>query len=226
MSIRIVIVDDQALVRSGLSMILDHQSDIEVVAECANGVEAIEAAKKYIPDLILMDIRMPEMDGLSATSAILGDLNIQTRIVILSTFDLDEYIYRALREGASGFILKDTPPDELISAVHVVAQGGALLTPSITKKLIGAFVELKPSHTNLTGHIERLTTREKEILKNLALGFNNSEIASRLFIGESTVKTHVSSLLSKLELRDRAQAVIFAYENGVIRVGSHNQVNE
>jgi DNA-binding NarL/FixJ family response regulator len=218
-NLRVAIVDDQALVRSGLSMILDHQEGIEVIAECSNGMEAIEIAKMYKPDVILMDIRMPKMDGLSATSIILEELSLPVRVIILSTFDLDEYVYKALRAGASGFLLKDTPPQELISAVHTVAKGGALLTPSITKKLIQTFAKLNNIDVKISDRINRLTRREKEVLDNLARGFNNTEIASKLFISEATVKTHVSSVLSKLGLRDRAQAIIFAYESGTVSVG-------
>jgi DNA-binding NarL/FixJ family response regulator len=225
-NIRVAVVDDQALIRGALSMILDHQNDIDVVAECANGLEAVEMAKKYQPDVILMDIRMPEMDGLSAMSIIVEQLNLPSRVVILTTFDLDEYVYRALRVGASGFILKDTPPNELISAVHTVANGGALLTPSITKRLISAFAKTNRIDTKISAKLNHLTAREKEVLDKLALGFNNTEIASSLFISEATVKSHVSNILSKLGLRDRAQAVIFAYESGVISVGESNIKNK
>lgn len=219
MNIRVVIVDDQALVRGGLAMILDHQNTIDVVAECSNGVEAVEVAKRLKPDVILMDIRMPDMDGLAAMSIILADPDLSIRVVILSTFDLDEYVYKALRAGASGFILKDTPPEELISAVHTVANGGALLSPSITKRLISTFANIIYTNNTISQQIGTLTSREKEVLINLALGFNNIEISHRLYISEATVKSHVSNILSKLELRDRAQAVIFAYESGMIRVG-------
>ncbi|MFT6094301.1 MAG: DNA-binding NarL/FixJ family response regulator [Pseudohongiellaceae bacterium] len=222
MTVRVAIVDDQALVRGGLSMILDHQVDIDVIAECSNGLEAIEIAKAHKPDVILMDIRMPEMDGLTAMSIILGELKLPVRVVILSTFDLDEYVYKALKAGASGFILKDTPPEELIAAVYTVASGGALLAPSITKRLIGAFAKINRVDATISARIDLLTSREKEILINLALGFNNTEIASRLFISEATVKSHVSNVLSKLGLRDRAQAVIFAYESGIVSVGEPN----
>ena len=168
MSIRVVIVDDQALVRGGFSLILGHQDEMEVVAECANGNEAIEAAKQHDPDVILMDIRMPEMDGLSAMKVILQDLKLATRVLILSTFDLDEYVYVALKNGASGFILKDTPPEELVSAVKTIANGGALLAPSITKKLIGNFAQIDRVDETLSSKLEVLTSREKEVLMNLA----------------------------------------------------------
>lgn len=222
LSVRVAIVDDQALVRGGLSMILDYQEDIDVVAECSNGLEAIEMAIAHAPDVILMDIRMPEMDGLSATVKILGELNLPVRVMILSTFDLDEYVYKALKAGASGFILKDTPPDELVAAVHTVAGGGALLTPSITKRLIGTFAKTNNVDLNISARIDRLTNREKEVVGTLARGYNNSEIAARLYISEATVKSHVSSILNKLSLRDRAQAVIFAYESGIIAIGDSN----
>ena len=219
MTLRVAIVDDQALVRGGLSMILDHQDDIDVIAECSNGLEAIEMAKANKPDVILMDIRMPEMDGLTAMSIILGELSLPIRVIILSTFDLDEYVFKALKAGASGFILKDTPPKELIAAVYKVARGGALLAPSITKRMIAVFAEMNRFDETLSARVNLLTRREKEVLVNLALGFNNTEIASRLFISEATVKSHVSNVLSKLDLRDRVQAVIFAYESGIVSVG-------
>jgi DNA-binding NarL/FixJ family response regulator len=234
-TLRILVVDDQALVRRGFAMILQHQNDIEVVAEAATGVEAIEAARRHHPDIILMDIRMPEMDGLEATERILAETGERTRIIVLTTFDPDEYIYRALRVGASGFVLKDIPPEELVAAVRTVADGGALLAPSVTRRLIGRFVELPPEQPflkdglsnveqtsveqELRAHLERLTVRELEVLRALGAGSNNHEIAERLHIGSATVKTHVSSVLAKLGLRDRAQAVVFAYESGVAGSG-------
>ena len=222
MSIRVAIVDDQALVRGGFAMVLGHQDDIEVVAEAGTGLEAIEAARTHRPDVILMDIRMPEMDGLEATARIVEEADWPVRVLILTTFDPDEYVYKALRSGASGFVLKDIPPEELIAAVRTVAQGGALLAPSITRRLIGRFAERLGVDTAMSDRLERLTDREREILAAVARGSSNAEIAEELFIGASTVKSHVSSILTKLGLRDRTQAVVFAYESGLIEVGEHD----
>ncbi|MFV2055716.1 MAG: response regulator [Thiohalomonadales bacterium] len=222
MSIRIAVVDDQTLVRAGFAMVLGHQDDIEVVAEACNGLEAIEVARTHRPDVMLMDIRMPQMDGLEATSKIIVEANWPVRILILTTFDPDEYVYKALRAGASGFVLKDIPPEELITAVHTVADGGALLAPSITRRLIAQFAEQLAIDTKLATRLERLTSRETEVLRTIARGLNNTEISAELMIGEATVKTHVSSILSKLGLRDRAQAVVFAYESGITKTGAHD----
>ncbi|MEL7538835.1 MAG: response regulator transcription factor [Pseudomonadota bacterium] len=219
MTIRVAVVDDQALVRGGFAMVLGHQNDIEVVAEAGTGVEAIEAARTHKPDVILMDIRMPDMDGLEATSSILADADWPVRVVILTTFDPDEYVYKALLAGASGFVLKDIPPEQLVTAVRTVADGGALLAPSITRRLIGQFAEQLAVDTNVSSRLERLTDRERQVLAAIARGLNNHEIAAALFIGEATVKTHVSSILAKLGLRDRAQAVVFAYESGLATAG-------
>ena len=219
MSIRVAVVDDQALVRGGFAMVLGHQADIEVVAEAANGVEAIEVARQHRPDVIVMDIRMPELDGLEATTQIIAAADWPVRILIVTTFDPDEYIYKALRAGASGFILKDTPPEELITAVRVVAEGGALLAPSITRRLIGRFAEHLAVDARLSSKLGSLTDREKEVLLAIARGLNNQEISQSLFIGAATVKTHVSNILSKLDVRDRAQAVVFAYESGLVAAG-------
>lgn len=219
MSIRVVVVDDQALVRGGFAMVLNHQNDIEVVAEAGTGVEAVEAARRHRPDVILMDIRMPDMDGLEATSRIIEEADWDVRVLILTTFDPDEYVYRALRAGASGFVLKDIPPTELVSAVRTVADGGALLAPSITRRLIGQFAERLAVDTAVSGRLERLTEREREVVAAMARGSSNVEIGEELFIGAATVKSHVSSILSKLGLRDRAQVVVFGYESGLIQVG-------
>jgi len=219
MSIRVAVVDDQALVRGGFSMVLGHQPDIEVVAEAGNGLEAIEVTRTKRPDVVLMDIRMPEMDGLEATSIILQEADWPLRVLILTTFDADEYVYKALRAGASGFVLKDIPPEELISAVRAVADGGALLSPSITRRLIGRFTAGLAVDAGLSDRLDRLTIREREVLTAIARGLSNTEISKMLFIGETTVKSHVSSILAKLGLRDRAQAVVFAYESGFIEVG-------
>jgi len=219
MTIRVLVVDDQSLVRRGFAMVLGHEHDIEVVAEAGTGLEAVTAARQHQPDIILMDIRMPEMDGLEATSCILAETDENTRIIILTTFDPDEYVYRALQAGASGFLLKDIPPEELVAAVRTIATGGAMLAPTITRRLIGRFAEQLSVDGELIERLERLTVREREILQVLADGKSNGEIADALFIGSATVKTHVSSVLSKLGLRDRTQAVVFAYECGLAKVG-------
>lgn len=223
MTLRVIVVDDQALVRRGFAMVLEHEGDIEVVAEAGTGLEAIEAAREHRPDVILMDIRMPELDGLEATERILAGGGPSTRVIILTTFDPDEYVYRALRAGASGFVLKDIPPAELVTAVRVVADGGALLAPSITRRLIGQFSAQWSADSGIAQRLERLTGREREVLQALAGGLSNQEIGEVLFIGAATVKSHVSSLLSKLGLRDRAQAVVFAYESGLTKAGSREQ---
>ncbi|MGW7364095.1 response regulator transcription factor [Streptomyces sp. NPDC054841] len=221
MSIRVV-VDDQALVRRGFAMILRIHDDIEVVAEAGTGREAIEAARRHRPDVILMDIRMPEMDGLEATSRILEEADWVVRVVILTTFDPDEYVYEALRAGASAFVLKDIPPEQLATAVCTVAEGGALLAPSITRRLIDQFAGRRTVNTAVAGRLGRLTDREREILVAVARGASNSEIAEEHVIGTATVKSHVSSILTKLGLRDRIQIVIFAYESGLIEAGDHD----
>ncbi|GAA1563577.1 response regulator transcription factor [Actinomadura kijaniata] len=222
MSIRVVIVDDQALVRGGFAMILQIHDDIEVVAEAGTGTEAIEAARRHRPDVILMDIRMPDMDGLEATERILAASDWNVRVLILTTFDPDEYVYRAMHAGASGFVLKDIPPDQLATAVRTVADGGALLAPSITRRLIGRFARRLSVNTAVAERLERLTDREREVMAAVARGSSNSEIAKELFIGPATVKTHVSGILTKLGLRDRAQIVIFAYESGLVEAGDRN----
>ncbi|WP_149183041.1 response regulator transcription factor [Streptomyces sp. TRM49041] len=222
MSIRVVVADDQALVRRGFAMILRVSPDIEVVAEAGTGLEAIEAAHLHRPDVVLMDIRMPGMDGLEATSRILGEADWDVRVLILTTFDPDEYVYDALRAGASAFILKDIPPEQLAGAVRTVAEGGALLAPSITQRLIGRFAEGRTVNPAVAGRLERLTEREREMVVAVARGASNSEIAARFFIGPATVKSHVSSILTKLGLRDRTQVVIFAYESGLVRAGDHD----
>lgn len=222
MTIRVLVVDDQALVRGGFAMVLNHQPDIEVVAEAGTGVEAIDAATAHRPDVVLMDVRMPEMDGLEATQRIIENADWDVRVVILTTFDPDEYVYQALRAGASGFVLKDIPPEELPVAVRTVADGGALLAPSITKRLIGQFTDRLGIDTALSGRLDRLTDREREVLVAIARGSSNAEISEALFIGEATVKSHVSSILTKLGLRDRAQAVVFAYESGLVEAGDHD----
>jgi DNA-binding NarL/FixJ family response regulator len=212
--IRVVVVDDQALVRSGFRMILDAQPDIDVVGEAENGREAVELAAVSSADVILMDIRMPELDGIEATARILA-AQPETRILILTTFDLDEYVTRALRAGASGFLLKDVRPAQLVEAIRVIASGDALLAPSVTRRLLNQFAS--GLETRTPAELEQLTDREREILLLVAEGLSNAEIADRLVVGESTVKTHVSAVLRKLQLRDRVQLVIAAYDAGLVK---------
>ena len=213
--LKVVIADDQTLVRAGFKMILESQADIDVVAEAADGNEAVEACRHHRPDVILMDVRMPNLNGIEATSRIVAHESA-AKVLILTTFDLDEYVYAALRNGASGFLLKDVRPEQLINAVRQVIAGDALLAPSITRRLVERFArpadELAVNHTAISS----LTPRELEVLKLVARGMKNSEIAQALFLSESTVKTHVARMLSKLGLRDRTQAVIVAYEFGVV----------
>lgn len=225
MSIRVAVTDDQALVRGGFTMVLNHQPDIEVVAEAGTGEEAIDIAREHRPDVMLMDIRMPGMDGLEATTRIIEEADWPVRILIVTTFDPDEYIYRALRAGASGFVLKDTRPEDLVSAVRIVAEGGALLSPSITRRLIGRFADQLAVDSTLAAKLNELTDREREVFLSLARGLNNQEISESLFIGAATVKTHVSNILSKLGVRDRAQAVVFAYESGLIEAGDRSDLH-
>lgn len=222
MSIRVAVVDDQALVRGGFAMMLGTHDDIEVVAEAGTGVEAIDVARTHRPDVVLMDIRMPDMDGLEATSRILAEADWSVRVLILTTFDPDEYVYRALRAGASGFVLKDIPPEQLAAAVRTVADGGALLAPSITRRLIGQFSKRLATDTAIAGRLDRLTDREREVVSAVARGASNAEIAEEMFIGAATVKTHISSVLTKLGLRDRAQIVVFAYESGLVEAGDRD----
>lgn len=218
--IRVGVADDQALVRSGFSVLLRSADDIEVVGEAADGTEALALAVREHPDVMLMDIRMPDMDGLEATRRIMAEGDA-TRVLILTTFDLDEYVYEALRSGASGFLLKDTLPDELLAAVRVVAAGESLLAPKITTRLIADFVQ-KPAEREREPHpgLETLTERETEVLGAVAKGMSNAEIAEELFMSHATAKTHVSRLLSKLHARDRAQLVVIAYESGVVQSGA------
>jgi DNA-binding NarL/FixJ family response regulator len=220
MSIRVLLVDDQAMVRTGFRLILESEPGIEVAGEAADGREAIAVARALQPDVTLMDVQMPVLDGLAATQQMADDADIQTRVVILTTFERDEYIFGALRAGASGFLLKNAPPEDLIDAVRVVAAGNALLAPSVTQRLIEEFMK-RPSPRVPAPALPLLTERELETLRLLAQGLTNAEIAQQLFVGESTVKTHVSSIFSKLELRDRVQAVIFAYESGLALPGGN-----
>jgi DNA-binding NarL/FixJ family response regulator len=224
MTIRVLVVDDQNLVRGGFAMVLGQEDDIQVVAEAGTGREAIEQAHIHRPDVILMDIRMPDLDGLEATSRILTDADWPVRVLILTTFEPDEYIYRALRAGASGFVLKDIRPEELPAAIRTVAHGGALLAPSITRRLIGQFTRNLAADTTLSNRAHRLTDRERDILVAVARGLSNAEISQSLHIGPATVKSHVSNILTKLDLRDRTQIVVFAYESGLVKVGE-NEAN-
>ena len=221
MSVRVLLVDDQAMVRTGFRLILESEPGIEVVGEAADGREALAAARALQPAITLMDVQMPVLDGLAATQALVDDPAIQTRVVILTTFERDEYIFAALRAGASGYLLKNAPPEDLIAAVQVVAAGSALLAPSVTQRLIAEFTN-RPAPRRLAPELRLLTERELETLRLLAMGLTNAEIADRLVVGESTVKTHVSNIFGKLGLRDRVQAVIFAYESGLALPGERS----
>jgi DNA-binding NarL/FixJ family response regulator len=215
MSIRVLLADDQALVRSGFRLILETRDDLEVVGEAEDGREAVDLARRLRPDVILMDVRMPNVDGVEATRR-LGALGSPARVLILTTFDLDEYVYEAIRAGAAGFLLKDVQPAQLVDAVRVVAAGEALLAPTVTRRLLDHFAAQLPS-ADPPPELARLTERELEILTLLAEGLSNAELAERLFLSETTVKTHVSSVLRKLDLRDRVQAVVLAYKAGLAR---------
>lgn len=217
--IRVLLADDQEVLRVGMRMLLESEPDIEVVGEASTGSEAVDLARSVEADVILMDVQMPDMDGIEATRRLTEDTSTTARILIVTTFQREDYLLDALRAGASGFLLKTTPPDELVDAVHVVAEGKSLLDPTITGQVIdwlaaGEVGEIDPSPL-----LEHLTDREVDVLIEVAAGLSNSEIGEKLFVAESTVKTHVSSVLSKLHLRDRVQAVVFAYENGVVRAG-------
>jgi DNA-binding NarL/FixJ family response regulator len=220
MTIRVAVVDDQALMRDGFTMILDAQPDIEVVGDAENGRLGVELCQRTCPDVVLMDIRMPVLDGLDATKLIVADERCATKVLVLTTFDLDEYVYGAMRAGASGYLLKDTPAKELVAAVRVIAAGDALLSPSVTKRLIEAFASQPEPESVTTSLPSDLTEREHEALELLARGLSNREIAAAMFVGEATAKTHVSRLLTKLGVRDRVQAVVLAYETGVVRPGT------
>jgi len=217
--IRVLLADDQELVRSGFRLILDLTEGIEVVGEAADGREAVRLAKELQPDVVLMDVRMPELDGIEATRR-LRQAGAEARVLVLTTFDLDEYVYEAMRAGASGFLLKDAPREQLVTAVLTVARGEALLAPAITQRLIERFVG-RPSPDQAAPALAELSARELEVLRLLARGLSNAEIAAELIIGEATVKTHVARILRKLDLRDRIQAVVFAYETGIVEPGTH-----
>jgi DNA-binding NarL/FixJ family response regulator len=218
MSIRVLICDDQALVRGGFRAILDARSEIEVVGEAENGAQAVALAQRRQPDVILMDIRMPVLDGIEATRKLVGD-GSPARIIVLTTFDLDEYVHAAIRAGASGFLLKDVTPAKLVEAIGIVAQGDALLAPSVTRRLLDRFATTLPVADRSSDALAELTSREVEVLRLLAGGLSNAEIAVELVVSEATVKTHISSVLRKLGLRDRVQAVIVAYETGLVDRG-------
>jgi DNA-binding NarL/FixJ family response regulator len=222
MTIRVLVVDDQDLVRSGFAMILDAQPDLAVVGEAGDGAAAARAARSLAPDVVLMDIRMPGMDGIAATAAICAQT--RARVLVLTTFDLDEYVYAALRAGASGFLLKDMRRQELVDAVRIVAAGDALLAPTVTRRIIADVVRRSPrSDPRLAARLAVLTARETETLRQLAQGRSNAEIGAALYVTEHTVKTHVSNVLAKLGLRDRVQAVVLAYESGLVVAGTPAQ---
>src|SRR5215468_2576210 len=216
MTIRVLLADDQALVRAGFHALLDAQDDIEVVDEAADGAEAVRLAGRYHPDVLLMDIRMPGLDGLEATRRIVADPRLSgVRVIVLTTFDLDDYVFEALRVGASGFLVKDTEPVELIRAVHVVAQGDALLSPGVTRRLIAEFLT-RAKRSTPSVSLDPLTDREREVMALVGMGRSNEEIAERLVVSPATAKTHVSRAMTKLGARDRAQLVVFAYESGLV----------
>jgi len=221
MPIRVVVVDDQALVRTGFHMILDAEDDISVVGEAVDGLDAIELVDRASPDVVLMDIRMPRLDGVAATEQIVGGAipGRTPRVLILTTFDLDEYVFAALQAGASGFLLKDTPAEDLVAAVRLVAAGDALLAPSVTRRVIEEFAARAPARPVDDAALSSLTEREREVLELMARGLSNGEIAASLYLGETTVKTHVGRVFMKLNLRDRVQAVVLAYEAGIVRPG-------
>jgi DNA-binding NarL/FixJ family response regulator len=217
MTIRVLVADDQSMVRAGFRMLLAGEEDIEVVAEASNGLEAVDKATRFHPSIVLMDIRMPELDGLQATRRILA-ANNAARILILTTFDLDEYVFQALKAGASGFVLKDDSPEQLIAAIRTVADGEALLSPTITRRVIEKFVTLSPPAR--PKEFGELSERERDVFRMMARGLSNAEIGSELFISETTVKTHVTHILQKLDLRDRVQAVVLAYQTGLFEPDS------
>jgi DNA-binding NarL/FixJ family response regulator len=219
--IRVLLADDQALVRAGFRMILKAEPGVEVVGEASDGTEAVTLARELAPDVVLMDVRMPVMDGIEATRRIV-DGESAPRVLVLTTFDLDEYVYEALRAGASGFLLKDAPEDQLVAGIRIVADGGSLFAPAVTRRLIERFAGSRPAPQPLG--LDELTARELEVLRLIARGLSNAEIAARLVVSDHTVKTHVAHILMKLDLRDRVQAVVLAYEAGVVRPGQASSV--
>lgn len=216
--VRVVLADDQAMIRAGFKLLIDNQPDLEVVGEAETGAEAVALVQSINPDVVLMDVQMPDMDGIAATEQLTAAGNTDARILIVTTFQRDEYVFDALRAGASGFLLKTAPPEDLVDAVRVVAAGNSLLDPTVTGRVIGRFSQAGPGVAR-SERLDDLTDREREVLEQVARGLSNSEIAEELFVGETTVKTHVSNLLSKLQLRDRVQAVVFAYEHGLVKPG-------
>jgi DNA-binding NarL/FixJ family response regulator len=219
-TVRLLIADDQAVVRSGLRRIMDVEAEIEVVGEAVDGLAAVDAARRLVPHLVLMDIRMPRLDGLAATRRIVAAHDDPPRILILTTFGLDKYVYEALRAGASGFLLKDASPEDIVAAIRTVARGDALLDPAVTASVIGQFAALPSPREDLKAQADELTAREREVLGLMARGLSNAEIAGELVVSEGTVKTHVGHVLRKLGLRDRIQAVIFGYESGLLQPGA------
>ena len=220
MTLGVLIADDQALMRAGFRMILEAEPDMRVVGEAADGRAAVAAARELRPDVVLMDVRMPEMDGIEATRRLLSEDAGPTKVVMLTTFDMDEYVYEALRAGASGFLLKDVPPEQLVAGIRAVASGDALLAPSVTRRVIEEFVRSGPAQSEPAKGLDELTARELEVLRLIARGLSNAEIAKELYVSETTVKTHVAHVLMKLGLRDRVQAVVLAYESGVVQPGA------
>ena len=219
MTVRVLVVDDQALVRAGFRMILEAEADLDVVGEAIDGRQAMDEALRLRPDVVLMDVRMPRMDGIEATRRLLA-ADAEAKVLMLTTFDMDEYVYEALRAGASGFLLKDVPPEQLVAGIQAVASGDALLAPSVTRRMIEQFVRRPPSTARKPpAAFTDLTAREREVLELLARGRSNAEIARAFVVSETTVKTHVAHVLTKLALRDRVQAVVFAYESGLIQPG-------
>jgi DNA-binding NarL/FixJ family response regulator len=218
--IRVLLADDQAMVRAGFRLILSAEPDIAVVGEAADGAEAVTAARRLRPDVTLMDVRMPRLDGISATRRLTAEEPSLTRVVVLTTFDVDSHVYDALRAGASGFLLKNAPPEDLVAAIRLVAAGGALLDPAVTRRVIEEFAR-SPAPGAVPAEVGTLTERELEVLQLVAQGLSNAEIAATLVVSEATVKTHVARMLGKLRLRDRVQAVVYAYERGLVRPGTH-----
>ncbi len=218
MTIRVLLADDQAMIRAGFKLLVDSQPDLEVVGEAETGAEAVALAGDLDVDVILMDVQMPDMDGVEATAAVAAAEGVAARVLIVTTFQRDDYLFDALRAGASGFLLKTAPPEELVQAIRVIAEGRSLLDPTVTGRVIDSFAGGGPAVAR-SERLGELTEREREVLEHVAQGLSNAEIADTLFVGEATVKTHVSSVLSKLGLRDRVQAVVFAYEHGLVRPG-------
>jgi DNA-binding NarL/FixJ family response regulator len=222
MAIRVLIADDQAMVRGGFALILGAEDDIEVVGEADDGEKAVLETRRLRPDVVIMDIQMPNLDGVAATRAILDEVEPAPRVLVVTTFDVDEYVYEALQAGASGFLLKNAPPEDLVRAIHVVAGGDALLSPQITRRVIEQFGRRVPQSLTRPAALDELTDRETEVLTFVARGLSNAEIAEQLFVSAGTVKTHVARIFMKLGLRDRAQAVVLAYESGIVEPGQAN----